>query len=95
MSISAKEAIERVERQQRRIKRQNEHIKENYDRVSVTLPKGTKDRIKANGETVNGYIARLVVDDLDRIESHNKSNVYLSGAGSKEADELPFPEAKQ
>lgn len=86
MSISAKEAIERVERQQRRIKRQNEHIKENYDRVSVTLPKGTKDRIKAKGETVNGYIARLVIDDLERIESNNKNKVYLSGAGSQEAE---------
>ena len=66
MAISAKEAIERVERQQRRIKRQNEHIKENYDRVSVTLPKGTKERIKARGETVNGYITRLVLADLGK-----------------------------
>lgn len=66
MAISAKEAIERVERQQRRIKRQNEHIKENYDRVSVTLPKGTKERIKAKGETVNGYITRLVLSDLGK-----------------------------
>lgn len=64
MDISAKEAIERVERQQRRIKRQNEHIKENYDRVSVTLPKGTKDRIKSKGETVNGYIVKCVLDAL-------------------------------
>ena len=74
MAISAKEAIERVERQQRRIKRQNEHIKENYDRVSVTLPKGTKERIKAKGETVNGYITRLVLSDL----------------GEEKADQAPF-----
>ena len=74
MAISAKEAIERVERQQRRIKRQNEHIKENYDRVSVTLPKGTKERIKAKGETVNGYITRLVLSDL----------------GEEKAEQAPF-----
>ena len=74
MAISAKEAIERVERQQRRIKRQNEHIKENYDRVSVTLPKGTKERIKARGETVNGYITRLVLSDL----------------GEEKAEQAPF-----
>ena len=73
MAISAKEAIERVERQQRRIKRQNEHIKENYDRVSVTLPKGTKERIKARGETVNGYITRLVLSDLGKEDEEQAS----------------------
>ena len=73
MAISAKEAIERVERQQRRIKRQNEHIKENYDRVSVTLPKGTKERIKAKGETVNGYITRLVLSDLGKEDEEQAS----------------------
>ena len=59
--MTGKEAIERLEKQ---YKRQNEHIKENYDRVSITLPKGTKERIKAKGETVNGYITRLVLSDL-------------------------------
>lgn len=73
MAISAKEAIERVERQQKRIKRQNEHIKENYDRVSVTLPKGTKERIQAQGLTVNGYINELVLEDLKRREGKNAS----------------------
>lgn len=63
--MTGKEAIERLEKQ---YKRQNEHIKENYDRVSVTLPKGTKERIKAKGETVNGYITRLVIADLGEIE---------------------------
>ncbi len=69
MAISAKEAIERVERQQKRIKRQNEHIKENYDRVSVTLPKGTKQRINNLGESINGFICRLVSSELDRLEA--------------------------
>lgn len=74
MAISAKEAIERVERQQKRIKRQNEHIKENYDRVSVTLPKGTKERIQAQGLTVNGYINELVLEDLKRREGQENSS---------------------
>lgn len=69
--MTGKEAIERLERQ---YKRQNEHIKENYDRVSITLPKGTKERIKANGETVNGYITRLVLSDL----------------GEEKAEQAPF-----
>lgn len=51
-----------------RYKRQNERIKENYDRVSITLPKGTKDRIKETGESINAYISRLVMEDLERME---------------------------
>ena len=46
--------------------RQNDHIRQNYDRISVTLPKGTKDIIIAKGETVNGYINRLVSEDLNQ-----------------------------
>lgn len=63
--MTGKEAIERLEKQ---YKRQNEHIKENYDRVSITLPKGTKERIKATGESINGFVCRLVTDELDRLE---------------------------
>ena len=37
----------------------------NYDAVRVLLPKGTKDRIKATGESVNGFINRLVKAALD------------------------------
>lgn len=63
--MTGKEAKERLKKQ---YNRQNEHIKENYDRVSITLPKGTKERIKAKGETINGYIVRVVLDDLERSE---------------------------
>lgn len=63
--MTGKEAIERLEKQ---YKRQNEHIKENYDRVSITLPKGTKERIKATGESINGFVCRLVTAELDRLE---------------------------
>ena len=52
-----------------RYKKQNDHIKDTYDRVSVTLPKGTKDRIKAQGLSINGYINKLVLDDLERLEA--------------------------
>ena len=61
--MTGKEAKERLEKQ---YKRQNEHIKENYDRISITLPKGTKERIKSKGESINGYITRIVLDDLDK-----------------------------
>ena len=65
MVMIGKEARKRLEKQ---YKRQNEHIKENYDRVSITLPKGTKDRIKSTGESINAYISRLVLEDLKRME---------------------------
>ena len=61
--MTGKEAKERLEKQYRR---QNEHIKENYDRISITLPKGTKERIKSKGESINGYITRLVLTDLEK-----------------------------
>ena len=37
-----------------------------FDRVAVNLPKGTKERIKSKGESINGYITRLVLADLDK-----------------------------
>ena len=65
MTIDPQKAVETL---QKRYKKQNEHIKNNYDRVSITLPKGTKERIQAKGESVNGYITRLVLADLQRKE---------------------------
>lgn len=39
--------------------------KKKYDKVLLRLPKGTKERIRAAGETsLNGYIVKLVMDDL-------------------------------
>lgn len=62
MVMQGKEAKKRLENQ---YKRQNQHIKDNYDRISITLPKGTKERIQAKGESLNGYINRLVAEDLE------------------------------
>lgn len=40
------------------------------DRQTILLPRGTKDRIRLlTGETVNGFVNRLVMEELDRIES--------------------------
>lgn len=68
MVMPGKDAQKRLEAQ---YKRQNEFIKNSYDRISVTLPKGTKERIKAIGESANGYITRLVLEDLKRQEQKN------------------------
>lgn len=46
----------------------NRYITAKYDRVNLTLPKGYKEQLaevaKANGESVNGYIKRLIDADL-------------------------------
>jgi len=60
-----KKALEALERQRKQYQRQNDFIKENYERVSVTLPKGTKDKIKETGQTVNGYINKVVMEGLN------------------------------
>ena len=42
------------------------YAKENYDRILVKFPKGTKERIQSTGETVNGFINKAVAEKLER-----------------------------
>ena len=37
-----------------------------YDHITIAAPKGTKDAIRATGQTINGYINKLIADDLAR-----------------------------
>ena len=74
MAVKEKSKKELQEYLTNRYKKQNDRIKEEYDRISVTLPKGTKDRIKAQGLTVNGYINKLVLEDLEKLERKKQSN---------------------
>lgn len=60
-----------IENYKSRVKRQNEKAKENYDRISVMLPKGTKDRIQAQGLTINGFVNQLVLEKLDELENNS------------------------
>lgn len=41
------------------------YTKSHYDSGNVKLPKGTHDRIRATGSTVNGFISRVVLAALD------------------------------
>ncbi len=67
MSIDKKKAVERAKRQQQYV---TNYVKKNYYRVSVTLPKDYKNRLKAAGvKSVNGYINKLVAADLERLET--------------------------
>ena len=60
-----------IENYKKRIQKQNDRIREAYDRISVTLPKGTKDRIQAQGLTINGFVNQLVLEKLDELENNN------------------------
>lgn len=48
---------------------QNDYIKEKYDRINLTVPKGRKEEIKkkaaAVGKSVNEYINSLIDDDMN------------------------------
>ena len=57
----------------KRYKKQNEAIANKYDRISATLPKGTTERIKSLGLTVNGLINELVLAELERLEREKTS----------------------
>lgn len=48
----------------------NKYIKNHYDRLNITLPKGQRDviaRIAAKkGESVNGFVRRLIDEALSK-----------------------------
>lgn len=52
------------------IRYNNNFIKQAYDRVNLTLPKGRKDEIQAHaaakGESLNGYVTKAVDERIER-----------------------------
>lgn len=54
---------------ERRAKWQNDYISRTYDRINLTVYKGQKEKIQARaaslGESVNGYINRLIAEDME------------------------------
>ena len=48
----------------------NKYVKNNYDRINVTMPKGKKDIIQAHAEahseSVNGFINRAIQETMER-----------------------------
>lgn len=58
MPKTGKEALKMLEE---RYKKQNQFIKDNYDRISITVPKGTKQWIKENtGMSCNAFFNDLL-----------------------------------
>lgn len=48
--------------------RQNRWLDKNRERQTVILPLGTKEKIRARGETVNGFINRLIQEEFEKTE---------------------------
>lgn len=48
----------------------NKYVKNNYDRINVTMPKGRKAEIQAHAEarkeSVNGFINRAISESIER-----------------------------
>ena len=48
----------------------NKYMKENYDRVNLTMPNGKKDSVQAHaearGESVNAFINRAIDEAMER-----------------------------
>ena len=76
----------------------NKYVKNNYDRINVTMPKGRKDVIQAyaaaHGESVNGFINRAIIETMERDVSGSPSEaagrpaeagVVLSPANAQKA----------
>ncbi len=57
----------------------------NLDRISLALPKGDKERIKAHaverGESVNGFIKRAIDEAMERDQTTVKDNQQQKGTG--------------
>ena len=48
----------------------NKYMREKYDRIAITTPKGQKETIQAHaaaqGESVNGFINRAIMNQMER-----------------------------
>lgn len=48
----------------------NKYNAENYERISLVVPKGKKEQIKAHaesqGESLNGFVNRAIDETIDR-----------------------------
>ena len=56
-------------------KADNKYVRENYDKLLLTMPKGQKEVIKAHAEahseSVNGFINRAISETMERDDHGN------------------------
>ena len=75
------------------IKYNNQFNKDNYDRISLMIPKGKKEVIqlcaKVDGESVNGFINRLIDAEIVRMVAMGIIEVGADNTGTATADTTP------
>ncbi len=53
----------------------NKYVRENYDRLLFTMPRGQKETIRthaaARGESVNAFISRAIRETMERDQTAN------------------------
>lgn len=63
----------------------------NLDRLSLALPKGSKDKIKAHadrmGESVNGFIGRAIDNQIERDTATAPADAEQSAAVADQKEE--------
>ena len=63
----------------------HKYVKANYDRMELTVPKGQKDTIKVHaaslGESVNGFVSRVIMEAMERDGSATPPTASQEPAG--------------
>lgn len=71
---------------ERKAKWQNDYIARTYDRINLTVPKGQKEIIQAHaeaqGESVNGFIGRAILEAMERDGGGTTSEITGNGSES-------------
>lgn len=66
------ELLDAKRKLEKRYNRQNDYNRKNYDRVSVMLPAGERDRVreiaKESGKSLNAFIVEAIQEKIENIE---------------------------
>lgn len=82
----------------------NKYVKNNYDRINVTLPKGQKDILREHAEkqreSVNAFIVRSINETMERDNTNQTrpaatSNKEPAGSVPEEPSQVQTPNAKR
>lgn len=70
-----------------RAKRQNEAAKARWVSVSCRLPLGTKERIQAQGYSINNFINNTVLRELERLEAEAPQTAQPEAAKEEQPEQ--------
>lgn len=53
----------------------NAYAKEHYDRITIVVPKGDKDKFKIAAKDLNLSVTQYILQAVEFFEQHSKSNI--------------------